>query len=476
MNSLFCRWTFVFLRNIVLCYTFITYLPPAKAQGTLPGGFKHIIEVGRYSDWGKGYLTITDDNAVKIGNSRLYQHYTYEYVDQYKYDNNTHLDSGQLILEVDGVSAYNWTKDDFYNKVDGRRDVIELKIRARKDTCIYEYITKIRPLYELPDDVKIFGNAFALLTGKTWTELREEENRRVNRGARFGTGLTFEVRNDEEFDFFPCFTFDFLLSSNDPLRDKEILNSIPYARYSNRNEQSPDILFTIAKDAGEKISSTYIPPSSRIINEGSTTYAQYNYITHQNDYITKQKNRTIYEGGYTQETRTADMFLEIAALDVKKLNDPKITYPPIVWQATVKRHLVDYNFDLHNEMRAWAAWMFLPLGDRNVSTGPKIVYAPTGVLFSDYSPKVIREVIRGSRAEQIGLQPGDILIKADMPYGNKWARKDVKKLSKTKGWAMVDAYLDQRYNIEIQRNGKKMKMTLFPNSIEASRNYLVGAK
>ena len=37
-----------------------------SAQGNLPGGFEHIIEVGQYSDWGRGYLTITDDNVVRV--------------------------------------------------------------------------------------------------------------------------------------------------------------------------------------------------------------------------------------------------------------------------------------------------------------------------------------------------------------------------------------------------------------------------
>ena len=46
---------------------------------TLPGGFSHIIDVGQYSDWGKGYLTITDGHFIQV-NDKTYT-FTYEIVD-----------------------------------------------------------------------------------------------------------------------------------------------------------------------------------------------------------------------------------------------------------------------------------------------------------------------------------------------------------------------------------------------------------
>ena len=46
---------FIFSFALLVCITM-----QIEAQGNLPGGFKHIIEVGRYADYGKGYLTITD--------------------------------------------------------------------------------------------------------------------------------------------------------------------------------------------------------------------------------------------------------------------------------------------------------------------------------------------------------------------------------------------------------------------------------
>lgn len=441
-----------------------------RAQGTLPGGFKHIIEVGRYTDYGKGYLTITDDNAVgfeKYGDNRIYyDYYTYEYVDEYKDNEDAHFHNGHLILEVDGVSAEGWTKEDFYRKVEGRRDVITLKIRSRKEgSSFYEFETKIRPLYVLPDNVKVFGNVFATVAG------RRTADRRKNGGLTSDT--SFEELSDEDFDFFNCRTFDYLITSNDPLLDKAIFKELSTWNWQ-RDEKNPDILFTIARDANESISTTYVPPSSRVVNEGSKTTARYNYITKQNDYITTQKNRTIYEGGYTQETRTVDIFLEIAALDVKRINDPAMTYPPIVWKATGKRHVVNpsSSFNLKKELEAYASWMAPPPEDR-IITADRTVYAPVGIVFQG---DTVLEVAPYSRAERAGILPGDRLLKIIKEDGHKVA----KKIIKNNGWKAVEGdygyYLSKTLNIEVLRNGQKVKLTLQPVSTHVFRYYWVGAE
>lgn len=436
------------------------------AQGNLPGGFKHIIEVGRYSDYGKGYLTITDANGVGItknGVSKM-NYYTYEYTDEYKETKGNHLYKGELILEVDGVSAAGWTKEQFYSKVDNRHDIITLKIRVKTDTgIIYDCETKIRPLYELPDSVKQFGDVFATLRGKTVAEERKDG---------LPKDVIYEERIDEDFDFFPCVFYDYLLTSNDPLLDKETLKKLNLDW--ERKEEKPDILLTIARDAKENISSTYIPPTSRVVNEGSTTKVRYNYILHKDEYITTPKNRIIHEGGYTQETKTGDIFLEIAALDVKRLNDKSITYPPVVWKATVKRHVVDHNFNLNNEFKAYASWMTLPMRDRNVWV-EKTIYAPLGVSCSHNDLSLAQNVVAGSRAEKIGLMPGDKVIKADVP-DNKFLSKYLKKNLKEQGWNAVNNYSSCTINIIVERNGKKMKFTLLPSSIQVYRHYWVGAK
>lgn len=454
-------------KGMLIIAMFASFTLQIKAQRKLAGGFDHIIEVGRYSDYGKGYLTITDANGVGIMREKYgtMNYYTYEYVGEYNNkDDKYKLYKGELILEVDGVSAAGWSKEQFYEKVDNRIDIITLKIRS-KDTKsgIYDYVTKIRPLYELPDSVKMFGNIFATVKGSTTPSKRKNG---------LSKDTSFEERHDEDFDFFPCMTYDYYLNSSDPLLDKEILKEVNI--WQTRDEKKPDLIFTIARNVDENISSTYIPPTSRVINEGSRTQAQYNFITRRNDYVTTQKNRIIQEGGYTQETKTTDVYLEIAALDAKRINDRSISYPPVVWKATAKRHILNpsSNFNMNDELKAFASWMTPPMTDRNV-WAERNVYAPVGIISSE-DKKIIQNVVAFSRAEKIGLMPGDILVNVTIP-SSKYQTKIVKKSLKKFGWEVLE-YYNQTYDIVVLRNGVKMNFTLSPVSLLVYRHYLTDAK
>lgn len=449
------------MRNFIL--TLVLVISGIASAQTLPGGFSHIIDVGQYSDWGKGYLTITDTHFMSISNAnnKFWSHFTYQP------DNGIELNCGDLILAVDDVSAAGWTKEEFYKKVDDRKDIITLKIRTIEEGKQIDKEVKIRPLYSLPDELIPFGNIFASITGETTVQERKH---------KLVKGTIFEERKDEEFDFFSCSYYDFLLNSNDPLLDKEILQKLSIQ--GERNEKKPDVIFTIARDANENISSTYIPPSSRTVNVGSTTRARYNYFTKQNDYVTTQRNKTIHEGGYTQETKTADLFLEIAALDTKKLNDKSISYPPVVWKATVKRHILNPNFNLNEQLSAYATWMTFPPFDRIAYCGgEKRIFAPIGVNISTLEPHEVKEVVEGSRAAEVGLQPGDVIVSADIPNGNKYRRKYCKKNVKKYGWNPLANYKEDDCLVTILRNGNKMELWLKPKAIYVYRYpYWVGAK
>ena len=180
------------LLSICLLLSAISY-----AQ-TLPGGFSHIIDVGQYSDWGKGYLTITDTHFMSISNAnnKFWSYFTY-----YP-ENGSNLYCGNIILAVDGASAAGWTKEDFYKKVDNRKDIITLKIRAQEKGKIVDKEVKIHPLYSLPDELKQFGNVFASINGETIVQERK---------CKLLKETIYEERKDDNFDFFSCFYYDFLL-------------------------------------------------------------------------------------------------------------------------------------------------------------------------------------------------------------------------------------------------------------------------
>lgn len=440
-----------------------------QAQGNLPGGFKHIIDVARYSDWGKGYLTITDSHIISLPDENYKTiPLTFKCLGNSKINEQNPIPNGWLVLEVDGESAKGWTPSQFYSKVDNRHDVISLKVRKRP-TNARDTIVKIQPIYELPSKLKPYASQFSKVTSSSCEGRAKRELNDKNKN------IVYNARIDSDFDFFTCKTYDYLITSDNPLLDKSILNQMAHPWYLTRDEKNPDIIFTIARNANESINTTYVPPTSRTVNVGSKTTTRYNHLLERNEYITTQKNRTITEGGYTQETKTTDLFLEIAALDAKRINDPKMTHAPVVWQATTKRHVINANFDYDKELENYASWYNIPPEDRIVSTG-QTIYAPLGVTYDKNDPKIITAVEPDSRAEKIGLRPGDKLLKAeDIQYGNK----DIKKRAKESGWrGLVEPYPCDNLTIklEIQRGKEKMKLVLEPLSLKVGRTYWTGGE
>ncbi|MBO7488807.1 MAG: hypothetical protein J6T88_00865 [Bacteroidales bacterium] len=435
------------------------------AQGKLAGGFPHVLCVKNYPNWGKGYLTVTNDGGIFLHNGDMYMPYSvaYDLV-------GTPIFSGYIIIEVDGKSAYGWTPSQFYNAIDGRTDTIRLKLKKQENGKIVEFETAIRPRYELPEELKMFYNfedaKYLCSIGLTRKMTYKK------------TSVTYEERSDEDYDFFNAVKYDYAINSDDPLLDKELLDvfikaNLPYSCV--RDEANPDIIFAISRDVNENIITTYVPPSERTIYTGSTTTAKYNFYTHNYDnYETKQNYKTVYEGGYVQETKTVDVFLQIAALDAKKINDPSQKSAPIIWQATTKRHAVNKNFDPSAELKAFAGWTTFP-GDRThglkiypwLDNGRKIEYAPLGVVASASNKRIIEEVVKGSLAEKIGLKAGDKFIKADWNNHSSPGYKYFKKSTRKEAWnSRTFNSINHPTILEILRNGQKLKYTIEPQLIK----------
>lgn len=431
----------------------------------LPGGFQHVIEVGRYSDWNKGYLTITDINHIVIYDGNIAGPYPITYDGAGRAP-----ELGAMILEVDGVSAAGWNKEDFYRAVDGRHDTITLKLRSRNNGQTYEYVTGIVPRYELPDKLKQFG-IYA-----SYNDFNKNNSKAAQRKTRLTKDVSFEERHDKDFDFSECHTYDYLITSNDPLLDKELIDISMSFSGMTRDENNPDLLITISRNVNETINSTYIPPSSRTVNTGSTTTARYNYITKTNDYITTQNNRTIQEGGYVKETKTTDIFLEIAALDAKRINDPNLTYPPIVWKATATRHVLNPNFNNTDELKAYASWMLIPPKDRVIEIS-RSISTPLGVSYLSNNHFILREIHPNSLAKAAGLEPGDKILRV---INGNYTKKSLTRMNKDirkNGWGGVMYYSQNGMDIMVLRSGKRVVIHVPPaQSIKYYRFWWVDTK
>lgn len=221
-------------------------------------------------------------------------------------------------------------------------------------------------------------------------------------------------------NFYDFNTYDILITGNDPLVDEKILNefcSSGLFSMMKRDEENPDVIVCVAKSSNESISSTYVPPTTSVVNTGSTTRPVYNYITRTVSYETKQHNRYEHTEGYTQTTTATNIHLEFTVLDAKKMNDPNQKTAPIIWQMTYNRNVTNRNFELFDEYLAIASWNCFPFTQVNtieeysfVMVGAKLSWGGSS---SDKYTRIDSEVVPGSSADKIGFKKGDKIIRVD---------------------------------------------------------------
>lgn len=222
----------------------------------------------------------------------------------------------------------------------------------------------------------------------------------------------FTYQRDEEIDFSVYKTYDFVITGDDPLLDKAILDKFVESgllfSHMERDEHNPDLLVTISKNADESITSTYVPPTTDVIHTGSTIRPVYSTLTERTTYVTTNNYRYRTREGYTKETSNTDIYLEISILDAKKAMDTSCKYAPIVWQMIYNRHVVDRAFQIKDEYLSVATWNKYPF--------TKNLYAKStlhvlGVEFS--GDGTVMCVMPGSPADEIGFEVGDKLLSID---------------------------------------------------------------
>ncbi len=492
------------MKRICIMLPFLCVLWNISAQNLpKPGGhFEHVIEVASYSDWGKGYLTITDAHIVESDN--LLYGLTFEPI-----ATNSAMyipEVADIILEVNGISTKDMKPEKFYAITD-TATFFTLKFRHIVDGKEYEQkFTVNRGTTLLNKYCMIYYEGYEGAGKKRYSRKCPELNFLFNYSDSFNKNRRnndiFHEVHDTSFDFSKIRTYDYVINSNDPLNDLKILEEMKFLRgYLTRDTLNPDILFTIAKSADESITSTYIPPTSRTINTGSYTTSRYNYLKHNYDYETHQTYRTINEGGYTETTKSADIFLEISALDAKKINDKSMTHAPIIWQMTVKRHVINYNFNIMDEYHSYASWALFPIIGRYGHVTAELYEEETGIVADTTNPSLVKEVKEGSRAEEAGIQAGDEIIKYEYDRMNpeydpnryqchiivtkhklkiKYYGSD-RSTSVKMGEDGIIGWLNAGHfhswhsfiDITIKRNGQKIKVTLRPRSKTFSRECLL---
>ncbi|MBQ6277747.1 MAG: PDZ domain-containing protein [Bacteroidales bacterium] len=440
------------LKTILIGTVMILSCDFAYSQNAKFGGlFDHVFEVTKYDDWGKGYLTIIDNHTVCC--SGIWTPFTWE-CDKF-------IANGTIITGINGRSTKNMSPNEFYRITDMADSLLikcirfGLKEEEELEVIVLKKIPKEYANYDFSDGYLAYNYAYRSPIYQRNTNAKKQN-------------LYIRELYDSYCDFSTKKTYDFFINSSDPLFDKSLLESMMKNMELlswSRDTVNPDVIFTIAKSADESISATYVPPTSRTVNTGSYTTSRYNYLTHKYDYVTTNNTRTIHEGGYTETTKVANIFLEIAMLDAKQINNPKVTHAPIIWQITFKRDVVNPNFNSNDAFSVYASAAEVPPADRFVYLNETLTEM-SGFSF-EYDGKhnvvIVTYVEKDSIVEKAGFQVGDKIIKIN---GEKIKMGHLSCL----------AVPSKTTYVLIKRNGEKKHLILCPNQKNIMRTYWITAE
>ncbi len=330
----------------------------------------------------------------------------------YFYDNLNEPDGPRLGL-MDVIAGVNGTAvmgmgHDAFKELCAQSEELELDVVRKYDKGDWVYKIKIRQ----KNNLNGYGDLKAIRQMSNISHDAKMNNKEFQDAIR--------IFCDSEVDFQNYYTYDIMVTGDDPLVDKNILETFCksglFSRYQ-RDEENPDLIVCLARSAEESISSTYVPPTTQVVNEGSFVQPVYNYITRSTSYVIKQHNREKRTEGYTQTTTNSNINLEITVLDAKKLNAPGQKTAPILWQMKYSQNITN------RESQIVDIYMQVARNNTFPFTQPQTLccysFAMCGARFKPYdenSAIVASEVVPGSNADRLGLRKGDIITKVN---GNK---------------------------------------------------------
>lgn len=261
-----------------------------------------------------------------------------------------------VIVAIDGESTTDMTERDFYDVLSSSNShQLDLLRRSRSSVKKISGIT----VQANPEIQQIHGYDVLSLFVDSIKEQRILDvspsnycwiySKRYHEKAEQG----LDVLSDKHFDWLYVKSYDIVPHREDPLTDMVLINdffiaNLPLSKripgevlsFSMiRDEDAPDIVFTIAKNASQSISTTYVPPSYAVINNGSRSVPRYSSVRGSFlGYETYNNNTVIKDGDYNVTNVNAALYLEITALDGKKLLLESQKYPPVIWKGTFEEY------------------------------------------------------------------------------------------------------------------------------------------
>ena len=136
-----------------------------------------------------------------------------------------------------------------------------------------------------------------------------------------------------ECDLFKYNTYDFVVTGNDKLVNKEVceaLSSVLEQRGMKRDKQTPDLVMIVSEQSSQSSNSVYVPKTSQVVNTGSNTsyYKDKKGKLHAN---TTQNYTTVSSGGYTHTDNNTAINVIIRLADGVKYRENSED-PELVWK------------------------------------------------------------------------------------------------------------------------------------------------
>lgn len=397
-------------KTIILALTLL--LPAfAFARGGQP-----VMSVDRIRWWDADYLTVTWGGDLTPSwldkNSRDARKYIVSIL-----DSPTKADEklfwrpsadpvyvGSRVLEVDGRDARGWYPDRFYEAIESPyRHVIKLEYPA-----IGEYEVTLGN--DLPAWMTAAGFHPAQAKWKT---------------AAYNTmSDRYKIRMDKDAAWRSFKTYDYYFSSDDVLADKELFETICTKLEKvglTRDENDPDVVFTIVKDANQSVEYNYVPETEQRVQTGSTSTPVYGWKGAYLGSVTTNKYTTVKSGGYTHKSATTTAYLEIDLLEAKKLGQKTL---PLIWQLKYNyQENTETNIDkLYAGAVTWFDWPSEDFSEEKTAPGctrffyKDIPLYDFGIIL-DIDATVIGLDKNSDVVKQSGIKIGDVLKGLDVTQG-----------------------------------------------------------
>ena len=167
---------------------------------------------------------------------------------------------GSRVIAVDGTDAKGWNADRFYSAIESPfKHILTLEHPGKGQ---YEVV--------LGNDLPAWMTA-AGFHPRTCAWGRTQYNTLPD---------GYRIRIDKDVNWRAFKTYDYYFSSDDVLADKELFETICRKLEENglkRDEENPDVVFTIVKDANKSVEYNYVPETIEHVQTGSSSRPVYGW-------------------------------------------------------------------------------------------------------------------------------------------------------------------------------------------------------